>query len=339
MAQRYWVGGSGIWDTTSTANWSALPGGAAGASAPTSADTANFLADSGSGAYTVTLGSNITVLSVSGGAAVNQTIDFATYSITVVGNGGLVYRSNAVEYLGTPVVNLTYSGSTGTRSIQPGGSTVTNPPRFNISAGTDTITLTTGGVGRFGTLDFTGFSGTFGWNNASVVSAFGDIIFSSGMTLSSGTTSLQFRGTSGTQKITTAGKTIDFPLIFNGVGGTFAFQDALTQGSTRSFTITDGTVQLKNGVTTTVGVLATSGTSQKYLQSTLAGSQATLSQATGTVNASNLVIKDINATGGATWNAFTTNNNVDAGNNLGWDFSTQIGRYIYTRRKNKRILP
>jgi hypothetical protein len=75
------------------------------------------------------------------------------------------------------------------------------------------------------------------------------------------------------------------------------------------------------------------------LQSTSAGVQAILSQSGGTVNANNLTIKDISAIGGATWNAYTTNNNVDAGNNLGWDFSLQIGRCIYTRRKNKRILP
>jgi hypothetical protein len=30
---------------------------------------------------------------------------------------------------------------------------------------------------------------------------------------------------------------------------------------------------------------------------------------------------------------------VDAGNNSGWDFSSQLGKYIYTRRKNTRILP
>jgi len=92
-------------------------------------------------------------------------------------------------------------------------------------------------------------------------------------------------------------------------------------------------------VTSTVGAFTTSGTNQKFLQSTLAGSQATLSQASGAVDASYLTIRDINATGGATWNAFTTNNNVNAGNNLGWDFSSQLGKYIYTRRKNKRILP
>ena len=31
-------------------------------------------------------------------------------------------------------------------------------------------------------------------------------------------------------------------------------------------------------------------------------------------------IQDIAAAGGATWNAFASNNNVDAGNNSGWNF-------------------
>jgi len=140
------------------------------------------------------------------------------------------------------------------------------------------------------------------------------------MTLTAANGPLSFAATSGTQQITTAGKTFDFPLSFNGVGGAWEFQDALTQGSTRAFTITNGTVKLKNGVTSTVGAFATSGTNQKFLQSTVAGSQATLSQASGTVSASYLTIQDINATGGATWNALYENQNVDAGGNTGWNF-------------------
>jgi hypothetical protein len=141
------------------------------------------------------------------------------------------------------------------------------------------------------------------------------------MTCVAGTGTTTFSATSGTQQVTTNGNaTIDFPITFNGIGGTFAFQDALTQGSTRAFTITNGTVQLKNGVTSTVGSFATSGTSQKFLQSTTPGSQATLSQASGTVNASYLTIRDINAVGGATWNALLSNNNFNGGNNNGWDF-------------------
>jgi hypothetical protein len=103
-------------------------------------------------------------------------------------------------------------------------------------------------------------------------------------------------------------------------GGVVNFADALTQGSTRAFTITAGTLKLKNGVTSTVGAFATSGTEQKFLSSTVAGSQATLTQAGGRVNASYLTIEDIDATGGATWDAFTNRRNIDDGNNDGWNF-------------------
>jgi hypothetical protein len=51
MADRYWVGGSGTWDSFSTANWSATSGGVPGASAPTSADNVFFNAAT---TYTVT---------------------------------------------------------------------------------------------------------------------------------------------------------------------------------------------------------------------------------------------------------------------------------------------
>jgi hypothetical protein len=111
---------------------------------------------------------------------------------------------------------------------------------------------------------------------------------------------------------------ISFPSTAS--GGIWSFADALTQGSTRAFTITAGTVKFKNGVTSTVGAFATASTQQKFLSSTVAGSQATLSQAGGVVNASYLTIQDIKATGGATWNAFTNRRNIDGGNNDGWNF-------------------
>jgi hypothetical protein len=95
----------------------------------------------------------------------------------------------------------------------------------------------------------------------------------------------------------------------------------LTQGSTRNFTITNGTVQLKDGVTSTVGSFVATSSTVKFLQSTTPGSQATLSQASGTVNVVDLTIRDINAVGGASWNAYTDFENTDAGNNDGWNFS------------------
>ena len=58
MANRYWVGGSGTWDATTT-NWSATSGGASGASVPGASDTAVF--DQAS-TYTVTMNLGTTVI-------------------------------------------------------------------------------------------------------------------------------------------------------------------------------------------------------------------------------------------------------------------------------------
>lgn len=57
MANRYWVGGSGTWDATNTANWSATSGGLGGASAPTSLDDVYFDSFSNGSNFTVALGS------------------------------------------------------------------------------------------------------------------------------------------------------------------------------------------------------------------------------------------------------------------------------------------
>ena len=198
--------------------------------------------------------------------------------------------------------------------MTPGG-TEANSINLNITAGTDTLLMPSGSVVR--NLNYTGFAGT-DTNLARTI--YGGVTIASGMTLGGNANAWTFAATSGTKTITTNAKTCDFAMVFNGIGGTFAFQDALTQSSTRAFTITNGTVQLKNGVTSTVGSFATSGTNQKYLQSTTTGSQATLSQASGTVGVSYLTIQDIYVTGGATWNSFYANNNIDAGNNTNWNF-------------------
>jgi hypothetical protein len=219
-------------------------------------------------------------------------------------------------YTGTPTVNATYSGATGTRSFRFGsGATEINVLNINISAGSDAVNANSVQVKN---INFTGFAGTL---QNGPLSFYGNLTFSSGMSLDAGSGTLRSVGTVGTQQITTAGKTLDFPIIVNAPEAIVAFQDALTQGSTRAFSIDAGTVQLKNGVTSTVGAFATSGTNQKFLRSTLAGSQATISQASGTVTVSDLTIQDSNAVGGASWTAYADYENVDAGNNDGWNFS------------------
>lgn len=75
MANRYWVGGNGTWNTTNTTNWSATSGGAGGASVPTTAD--DVFIDAGSD---VGLNFNITV-------PTSTTISCRNF--TVGGAGGL----------------------------------------------------------------------------------------------------------------------------------------------------------------------------------------------------------------------------------------------------------
>lgn len=358
MATRYWVGGSGTWNASSTSNWSTTSNGSPGASAPTSVDTVVFDSSSGSGTVTVAPGAactvathgaaNITIqlataLTMTGGFTLTfgildlqsyiltcnsfisnnsnaRTVAFGTGKIVVTGNNTTVISCGTLtnfSYTGISNIEATYSGSTGTRSINIGstGGSEARSMNVKVSAGSDALTTPNGSV--FRNFDLTGFTGTLNNNSRTI---YGNCLFGTGMTVTGGTTGITFAGTSGTQQITTNNVVLDLPLTFSGIGGTFAFQDALTQGTTRAFTVTNGTVQLKAGATSTVGAFTTSGANRKNLQSTTAGSRATLSQASGTVNASYLTIQDINATGGATWNALYSSNNIDAGNNLGWNF-------------------
>jgi hypothetical protein len=139
------------------------------------------------------------------------------------------------------------------------------------------------------------------------------------MTVTSGTNTWRFLATTA-QTITTNNQTLEFPVTFDGSSGTWAMQDALTLGSTQPLTMNKGTLQLKAGTTNTVGSFVTTGTTQKFLQSTTPGTQATLSDASGTNSVSYLTIQDSNATGGAVFNAFRSDFNVDSGNNTGWEF-------------------
>lgn len=248
-----------------------------------------------------------------------RVIAFGTGNITLTGSG-TVWNTGTVtglSYTGTPTVNVSNNSATAT-TVSTGALSESQALNFNYTIGTYTLTDTSS---VYKSLSFSGFTGTVP-NSARTI--YGNLTLAAGATNSAGTNATTFAATSGTQQITTNGVTMDYPLTFNGTGGTFAFQDALTQGSTRAFTITNGTVQLKAGATATVGALATSGTNQKVLQSTSAGSQATLSQASGNFNAQYLTVKDIAATGGAKFNGL--NNCITQGNNSGWYFAPQLGR-------------
>jgi len=420
MANRYWVGGTGTWNTSSTTNWSTSSGGASGASVPSAADSVFF---DQAATYTVTLTGALTCLNITvsagtvtftstgtiavsgsmslvaatvwnatgtitfnstttgntittnavviscaitfngvGGSwqlqdaltsgatrtctlssgtldlnnftlttglfslatANTRVLAFGTGNITITGVSGTVFSGptssqTGLTITGTAQVNITGNGTT-TRTIRPGTAAAMTGGfiSFTISAGSDTIASFSGQT--FNNLTFTsGFTGTFSGFGGLALSVFGNLTLDANTNLASGASTLTFNGT-GSRTITTAGKTFDFPVTFNGVGGTFVMQDALTLGSTQPLTFTNGTLQLKAGTTNTAGSFVTTGTTLKYLQSTTPGTQATISDVSGTDTVTYLSIQDSNATGGAVWDANDATN-VDAGNNTGWFFA------------------
>jgi len=308
MANRYWVsGGTGNWN--STTNWSTTSGGVSGATVPGASDAALFDATSGSGTATLNISPDIQRLTLTG---FTGTLAFGSNKITVNSTGGVFTGSASCTITGTPVIDANNSSATA-RTITAATVSEANAISINVTAGSGNVTLT----GNVLNLNFTGFSGSLAGGARTI---YGDLTIAAGMSTAATTSNTTFAATSGTKTITTNNVTLDLAVTFNAPGASYNFADALTLNSTRVFTFIDGTVRLKNGTTSVVGSFVTTGTNQKYLESTLAGSQATLSDASGTNSLSYTSIKDSNATGGAAWNAFVTNNIVNAGNNTGWNF-------------------
>jgi hypothetical protein len=84
------------------------------------------------------------------------------------------------------------------------------------------------------------------------------------------------------------------------------------------------TLVFEAGSITTVGnsVVLTGATGARItLESSVPGTQFTLTKTTGNVTATHTKIRDSNATGGAYWDA-TSGTNSNFGNNTGWDFVT-----------------
>lgn len=122
------------------------------------------------------------------------------------------------------------------------------------------------------------------------------------------------------------GKT--WPTLNNGGAGALSIN-----GTAHTFTALSNTVQpttftFTAGSTTTVTDFNVDGItgSQVTLNSSIAGTQFTLSKTSGTVVANDVIIQDSNATGGASWTAL---NSSDSGNNTGWVFLFgSLGRFF-----------
>lgn len=199
MATRYWVGGTGTWDASSTTHWAASSGGASGASAPTSSDDVIIDGSSGS-TFTITCSSGLAIcntltagfafsltltgtLQVNNGITINSTLSSPTISVNfLLGTPSLTATFNSFFPLSgnvnlgssTTIFNWTLGSAlntTGNLIFNSGG--FVNPSNFAITAnavtygaiGTTSISLgsctitVTGNSWNFGTTTGLTFSG------------------------------------------------------------------------------------------------------------------------------------------------------------------------------------
>ena len=123
MATRYWVGGSGVWDSSTTTHWSASSGGASGASAPTTNDAVIFDSASSGAAYIVSCDFSATCAGITTSAPAAGTLTFTgsgfyfgvyTGNINIhaaclfTGSGEIYHENN-----GSGTVNVTFNGGGG----------------------------------------------------------------------------------------------------------------------------------------------------------------------------------------------------------------------------------
>lgn len=276
-------------------------------------------------------------------------------------HGDLTLSSTMTTNSGTSSILFSSTSAT-TRNITSNGVTFNFPFSFNGVGGSwalqDDLTISTTRHIELanGTLDANNrnvtVGGFYSWNGTKTLNmgsgvwtitgavvaglpAWGAGVRTTGFTLNAGTSTINM--TSASDKTFSGGNYI-YGTLNQGGAGALTITGANTFASITN-TAQPATITFPASTTTTVSALGVVGTSgnQITLNSSTAGTRATLLDASGVVSVSFCTIKDINATGGATWNAFTTSGNIDAGNNLGWDFLVQLGRYMYTRRKNKVI--
>jgi hypothetical protein len=167
----------------------------------------------------------------------------ATFNLT--GISITIWNVAAPNFTITPnsVINLTYTGSVGTRTVTGSVYSEAQAPSFNVTGGTDTLTIT--GVSK--NLTFPGFTGTL---NASPRTLYGSITLNPGMTCAASTAVTSFAATSGVQTITTNGRAFPVGMTVNAPGATVRLADNLnmsTGGVAGSIlSITAGTLDLNN---------------------------------------------------------------------------------------------
>lgn len=306
---------------TATVNFGATTGG-------TASNAPNLTVNAGASALTVTTGSYLKNVVFTGSTSTVSATYNACGNLTLATGG--TYTSVVPTFIASGT--LTSTGKTlGNTTVNGSGITVTLADAANCS----TLTFTNG------TLNLAGFTFT-STTTAATAAGTKNLTFNGGTLVCSAATTTAWNNAQPTNFTTTAGTgtgTISMTAATakTFVGGGSTYNCTLNQGGAGTLTITGANtfnnitnsnatasqITFPASTTTTVSSFTLSGSAGNLvsLRSSTPATQFTLSDASGTVSVSYLDIQDSNATGGASWNAYLTNGNVNSGNNTGWVFS------------------
>jgi hypothetical protein len=239
---------------------------------------------------------------------------YTATDFTTVGDGTLTYTGKAID-----ILNINTAGIT-TTLADAGQNVTTTLTNGTLDLAGFTLTSTTSAATAGGTKNLTFNGGTLvcsaasatAWNNAAPTN----------FTTTAGTGTGTISMTAATAKTFDGGGSTYNCTLNQGGAGTLTITGANTFNDITNTNATASQITFPASTTTTVNAFTLSGSSGNLvsIRSSTGGTRFTLSKPSGTVSVSFLNIQDSNATGGATWQAFVSNGNVDSGNNLGWDF-------------------
>lgn len=344
MADRFWVGGTGTWDASSTANWSATSGGAAGASAPTSADNVFFDAGSDAGGiFTVTIGTGAVCNNITAGSLdFTGTLNIAT-SLNIYGNLVFPTTNWATSGPGNQIISFLGASPTVTTNgvifnasvlFNSGGSLLDDFRTINVfqvqgtgTFNTNNFNITCGGGG------FALFSSAIFNAGSSTITSGGSGLY--GINITSGTTF-----NAGTSNIVCTGASP----IFYGAGKTF-YNVSFTSTSAGTHTITGentfnnltftslaatGIRNISVGANQTVNGTLTLGTAntairRMFMRSDIIGTPRTITAA-AIATLADVDFRDIVAAGASgTWSG-TRLGNCLGNSNITFDASKSVYR-------------
>jgi hypothetical protein len=337
MANRFWVGGDGTWDGSTTTHWSTTSGGSGGAAVPTSADAVIINGSSGSFSAGITIAASYTAQcasidwSASGLASINNggSAGLQVYGningngavtvlVTVEISGNCTFNSTdgyTVPFSIDSLVTFTLASTAALKipslsdvTLVLNGNTLTMFDNVSVSLGSATLTLGTGTlIVSNGTLTADSFTAISAASGTIILSGAGALNISAmGSPPTIGTLQLNGGTFTGPATITAlyggsapAQTNIggNFTLGGNNSIGTF---DVETTGLGTGITMTL-TASSTQTITTASGLtlIGTAADGNLTIHSSSSGTQANFSMASGTVNGTYLSLKDNNAEGGA----------------------------------------